>query len=138
MAERLGVPLCQDTGVPVVYLTIPPDVPLTRSLYDAIADGVRRATRESPAPAQCGRSSDPAQHGRQYRCRDPGDPCETREKFTVTVLPKGAGPRTVSRIAMLLPSQTDQIGGFVVETMLHAEGTPCPPVFLGVGIGGHI
>ena len=47
-AERLGVPLCQDTGVPVVYLTIPPDVPLTRGLYEGVAEGVRRATREIP------------------------------------------------------------------------------------------
>jgi len=47
-AERLGVPLCQDTGVPVVYLTIPVDVPLTRGLYEGVAEGVRCATREIP------------------------------------------------------------------------------------------
>jgi len=52
------------------------------------------------------------------------------------VLPKGAGAENVSRIAMLLPSQKDEIGKFVVETMLLAEGKPCPPVVLGVGIGG--
>src|SRR5665647_2608965 len=46
VAEHLGVPLCQDTGVPVVYLTIPPDVPLTMGLYEGVAEGVRRATRE--------------------------------------------------------------------------------------------
>ena len=48
VAEQLGVPLCQDTGVPVVYLTLPPDIPLTQSLYDAVAEGVRRATTEVP------------------------------------------------------------------------------------------
>jgi fumarate hydratase subunit alpha len=58
------------------------------------------------------------------------------EKFTVTVLPKGAGAENSSRIAMLLPSHVYGIEGFVVETMLYAEGKPCPPVFLGVGIGG--
>src|SRR5512137_612174 len=47
-AERLGVPLCQDTGVPVVYLTVPPDVPFTQALYDAVAEGVRRATKDVP------------------------------------------------------------------------------------------
>src|SRR5208337_4814241 len=45
-AAELGVPLCQDTGVPVVYLTLPPDVPLTQGLYDAVAIGCRRATVE--------------------------------------------------------------------------------------------
>ena len=58
------------------------------------------------------------------------------EKFTVTVLPKGAGAENVSRVVMLLPSQTDKIREVVVETMLIAGGRPCPPVVLGVGIGG--
>ena len=48
VAEQLGVPMCQDTGVPVIYLTLPPDVPLTQKLYDAVAEGVRRATKEVP------------------------------------------------------------------------------------------
>jgi len=136
VADELGVPLCQDTGIPVVYLTIPPDVPLTQSLYDAVAEGVRRATKEVPLrpnvvdPLSRHNTKDntgagiPAIHVR------PGD------KFTVTVLPKGAGAENSSRTAMLLPSHVYGIEGFVVETMLHAEGKPCPPVFLGVGIGG--
>ena len=56
-------------------------------------------------------------------------------RFTVTVLPKGAGAENISAIAMLLPSHQYGIEGFVVETMLKAEGRPCPPVVLGVGIG---
>jgi fumarate hydratase subunit alpha len=136
VAEKLGVPLCQDTGVPVVYLTLPPNVPLTRDLYDAVADGVRRATEAVPLrpnvvdPLTRQNSNDntgtgmPAIHIRQG------------EKFLVTVLPKGAGAENVSRITMLLPSQKDEIEKFVVETMLLAEGKPCPPVVLGIGIGG--
>ena len=58
------------------------------------------------------------------------------EQFTVTVLPKGAGAENVSRVVMLLPSQIGKIEEVVVETMLIAEGRPCPPVVLGVGIGG--
>ena len=58
------------------------------------------------------------------------------EKFTVTVLPKGAGAENVSAITMLLPSHQYGIEGFIVETMLKAEGRPCPPVILGIGIGG--
>ena len=136
VAEELGVPLCQDTGIPVVYLTIPPDVPLTQSLYDAVAEGVRRATREVPLrpnvvdPLTRHNTNDNTGNGIPAIHVKPG------EKFTVTVLPKGAGAENSSRIAMLLPSHVYGIEGFVVETMLYAEGKPCPPVFLGIGIGG--
>ena len=58
------------------------------------------------------------------------------ERFAVTVMPKGAGAENVSRVVMLLPSQVGKIEEVVVGTMLIAEGRPCPPVVLGVGIGG--
>jgi len=136
VAEELGVPLCQDTGVPVVYLTLPPNVPLTRDLYDAVADGVRRATEAVPLrpnvvdPFTRHNSKDNTGTGMPAIHTRPG------EKFLVTVLPKGAGAENVSRITMLLPSKKDEIEKFVVETMLLAEGKPCPPVVLGIGIGG--
>jgi fumarate hydratase subunit alpha len=135
-AERLGVPLCQDTGVPVVYLIIPPDIPLTRGLYDGVAEGVRRATREIPLrpnvvdPLSRHNTGDNTGQGMPAIHVQPGD------SFMVTVLPKGAGAENSSRIAMLLPTHQYGIEGFIVETMLHAEGKPCPPVVLGIGIGG--
>ena len=52
-AERLGVPLCQDTGVPVVYLTIPPDVSLTEDLYDAVARGCPPCNPGSTVTPEC-------------------------------------------------------------------------------------
>jgi fumarate hydratase subunit alpha len=134
-AERLGVPLCQDTGVPVVYLTIPPDVLLTRGLYEGVAEGVRRATREIPLrpnvvdPLSRHNTGDNTGAGMPAIHVQPGD------KFTVTVLPKGAGAENVSGITMLLPTHQYGIEGFIVETILKAEGRPCPPVVLGVGIG---
>jgi fumarate hydratase subunit alpha len=118
VAERSGVPMCQDTGVPVIYLTLPPDVPLTQELYDAIAAGVRRATREVPLRPNV------------------VDPLTRHNTNDNTVLPKGAGAENMSRIAMLLPSQKDQIEKFVVETVYLAGSRPCPPVIIGVGIGG--
>lgn len=135
-AEELGVPLCQDTGVPVVYLTVPPDVPLTLDLYDAVAEGVRRATGSVPLrpnvvdPITRHNTNDNTGDGMPAIHVRPGD------KLTVTVLPKGAGAENVSRITMLMPSQKDEIEKFVVETVLLAGGKPCPPVVLGVGIGG--
>jgi fumarate hydratase subunit alpha len=135
-AERLSVPLCQDTGIPVVYLTIPPDVSLTRDLCHAVTEGIRRATREIPLrpnvvdPLTRHNSGDNTGKGIPAVHVQPGD------SFTVTVLPKGAGAENSSRLTMLLPTHQYGIEGFVVETMLHAEGKPCPPVFLGIGIGG--
>jgi fumarate hydratase subunit alpha len=136
IAGPLGVPLCQDTGVPVIYLTLPPDVPLTQDLYDAVAEGVRRATKEVPLrpnvvdPLTRHNTGDNTGAGMPVIHVTPGD------TFTITVLPKGAGAENSSRIAMLLPTHVYDIERFVVETMLHAEGKPCPPVFLGIGIGG--
>jgi len=135
-AERLGVPMCQDTGVPVVYLTIPPKVPLTQELYDAVAEGVRRATDEIPLrpnvvdPLTRHNTNDNTGSGMPAIHVRPGD------RLTVTVLPKGAGAENVSRIVMLLPSQKEKIPDVVTETMLIAGGRPCPPVILGIGIGG--
>ncbi len=134
-AEKLGVPMCQDTGVPVVYLTIPPDVPLTRGLYAAVADGVRRATREIPLRPNV---VDPLTRHNTGDNTGPGMPAihvQPGDTFTVTVLPKGAGAENVSAITMLLPSHQYGIEGFIVETMLKAGGRPCPPVVIGIGIG---
>src|SRR5512137_1006312 len=136
VAEKLGVPLCQDTGVPVVYLSLPPDILLTQSLYDAVTEGIRRATAEVPLrpnvvdPLTRHNSGDNTGVGMPAIHIKPG------KKFTVTVLPKGAGAENMSRIAMLLPSQKDQIEKFVVETVYLAGSRPCPPVIVGVGIGG--
>jgi fumarate hydratase subunit alpha len=135
-AEQLGVPLCQDTGVPVVYITLPPNVPFTDLLFDAVADGIRKATQDIPLrpnvvdPLTRHNSGDNTGIGMPAIHVRPGD------RFTVTVLPKGAGAENVSRVVMLLPSQKDKIEEVVLETMLIAEGRPCPPVVLGVGIGG--
>ncbi len=135
-AEHLGVPLCQDTGVPVVYLTLPPEIPFSQVLFDAVADGIRRATSDVPLrpnvvdPLTRHTSGDNTGAGMPAVHVRPGT------RFTVTVLPKGAGAENVSRVVMLLPSEKDCIERVVAETMLIAGGRPCPPVVLGVGIGG--
>ena len=135
-AEELGVPICQDTGVPVIYLTIPPDIALTPSIYEAVAKGVRDATQAVPLrpnvvhPLSRENTKDNTGLGMPAIHVQPG------ERLTITVLPKGAGAENMSRIVMMLPSQKDQIPRVVAETMLLAGGKPCPPVILGVGIGG--
>jgi fumarate hydratase subunit alpha len=136
IAEELGVPLCQDTGIPIVYLTLPPDIPYSKKLYDAVATGVRRATREVPLRPNVVDPLTRHNTGDNTGAGVPAIHVKPGKTFAVTVLPKGAGAENSSRTTMLLPSHTYGIEGFVVETMLHAEGKPCPPVFLGVGIGG--
>jgi fumarate hydratase subunit alpha len=135
-AERLGVPICQDTGVPVVYLTIPPDVPMTTALYKSVAEGIRRATRQIPLRPNVVDPLTRHNSGNNTGAGMPAVHVKPGKKFTVTVLPKGAGAENVSRIAMLLPSQKDQVEKFVVETVYLAGSRPCPPIIVGVGIGG--
>jgi len=135
-AERLGVPLCQDTGVPIVYLTLPAHVPFSPVLFDAIAGGIRRATTEIPLRPNVVNPLTRHNSGDNTGAGMPAVHVRPGERFAVTVLPKGAGAENVSRIVMLLPSQTEKIEEVVVGTMLAAEGRPCPPVVLGVGIGG--
>ncbi|MFY9749900.1 MAG: fumarate hydratase [Methanoregula sp.] len=135
-AEHLGVPLCQDTGVPVVYLTMPPGVPFSRVLFDAIADGIRRATNEVPLRPNVVNPLTRHNSGDNTGVGMPAIHVRPGERFAVTVMPKGAGAENVSRVVMLLPSQVGKIEEVVVGTMLIAEGRPCPPVVLGVGIGG--
>jgi fumarate hydratase subunit alpha len=136
VAEQLGVPMCQDTGVPVIYLTLPPDVPLTQKLFDAVAEGVRRATKEVPLRPNVVDPLNRHNTGDNTGTGIPAVHVQPGKIFTVTVLPKGAGAENMSRIAMLLPSQKDEITKFVVETVYLAGSRPCPPLIIGVGIGG--
>lgn len=136
MAESLRVPICQDTGIPVIYITLPPTIPLSKSILDAVAEGVRRATRGIPLrpnvvdPLTRANTGDNTGSGMPVIHVRPG------EKLSVTVLPKGAGSENMSRVAMMLPTEVENIPRFVAETMLISGGKPCPPVILGVGIGG--
>jgi fumarate hydratase subunit alpha len=134
-ARRRQIPICQDTGVMVVYLTLPPEIPFSAQLRDAIAEGVARATTDVPLrpnvvdPITRHNTGTNTGQGMPALHVLPGD------QLSVTVIPKGAGSENVSRTAMLLPSQQNEIPLFVAETMLLAGGKPCPPVVLGVGIG---
>ncbi len=135
LAREGRIPLCQDTGIPVIYLTLPPEVSYTQSLEEAVARGVRLATGKIPlrpnAVDPCTRrnTGDNTGQGIPPIHVRPGD------RLAVTVLPKGAGSENVSRLGMLLPTRTADVERFVVETVALAGGKSCPPVILGVGIG---
>ncbi|MDN7012193.1 fumarate hydratase [Methanoculleus sp. FWC-SCC3] len=136
LAEERQVPICQDTGVPVVYLTLPPDVPFSPALFEGVREGVQRATVTIPLRPNVVDPLTRENTGDNTGVGMPAVHVTPGERLTVTVLPKGAGSENVSRVGMLLPSQAGEIPRFVAETMLLAGGKPCPPVILGVGIGG--
>ena len=134
-AERM--PVCRDTGMAVVLLELGQDVHLTGApLKEAVDDGVRRAYRDG--------------YFRKSIC-DPltrentGDNTPAHlhldmvagENVAVTFLPKGFGSENMSRLVMLTPSQGRAgIVDTIVETVKIAGSRPCPPVCVGVGIGG--
>jgi fumarate hydratase subunit alpha len=136
LAEERQTPICQDTGIPVVYLTLPPQVPYTAAIAEAVRKGVKDATQSVPLrpnlvdPISRHNSGDNTSEDMPAVHVIPGD------RLIITVLPKGAGSENVSRIRMFTPSEKDRIGEFVVESALVAGSRPCPPVILGVGIGG--
>ncbi len=133
-AEFVSRPMCQDTGLPVFFVKgrIPVDI------EDSIAAGVRKATKDIPLrpnavdPLSRENSGDNVGSGVLVHYR-PMDVPYTE----ITVLPKGAGSENMSRLAMLTPSDgEDIIKDFVVRTVLQSGGRPCPPTIVGVGIGG--
>lgn len=134
-AERM--PVCQDTGMAVVLLELGQDVRLTGApLKEAVDDGVRRAYRDGyfrksicdPLTRENTGDNTPAHLHLDM---------VTGENVAVTFLPKGFGSENMSRLVMLTPSQGRAgIVDTIVETVKIAGSRPCPPVCVGVGIGG--
>ena len=137
IAEEEQLPICQDTGVACVFLDVGQEVHIQGDLEQAVHEGVRRGYLE--AGLRCSVVADPL---RRVNTKDntpaivytrlvPGD------RLKITVAPKGAGSENMSRIAMLRPSDGAQgVKDFVVKTVEEAGPNPCPPIVVGVGIGG--
>ncbi len=139
LAKDTDRPLCQDTGLAVVFLEIGQDVHLVGgSLEEAVNEGVRKGytdgyLRKSAvadpigARKNTGDNTPAMLHTRVV----PGD------KVRIVVAPKGGGAENMSSLAMLKPSQGRQGAvDFIVETVSKAGPNPCPPVIVGVGLGG--
>ena len=135
-AEKM--PICQDTGMACVFVDIGQDVHMTGgSLEEAINEGVRQGYAEGflrksvvkdPIHRVNTNDNTPALI---YYNMVPGD------KVKITVAPKGFGSENMSRIAMLKPSDgLEGVKNFVLETVRMAGPNPCPPIVIGVGIGG--
>lgn len=137
IAQKLNIPVCQDTGISTVFLQIGQDVFLEgKSLTQAVNDGVRRAYDEG-----CFRKSVCDPISRQNTEDNTPAVIHTEivdgDKITITFLPKGFGSENMSKLYMLKPAQgIDGIISAIVETVKQAGSRPCPPVYVGVGIGG--
>ncbi|MDR2177762.1 MAG: fumarate hydratase [Treponema sp.] len=137
LAEKNRIPICQDTGMACVFLELGAGAAVNGDIGEAVNEGVRRACREGYLRASVVR--DP------LRRDNTGDNSPAAlyidlvqgDGLGVTVAPKGFGSENMSRIRMLSPS--DGIEGFknfVVSTVERAGPNPCPPVVVGVGVGG--
>ncbi len=136
-AKDLDIPICQDTGMAVVFIEIGQDVHIVGGGFEeAINEGVRRGyvdglLRKSIVidPLERVNTNDNTPAVIHTRIIE-GD------SLKITVAPKGFGSENMSKIKMFTPSATeDDIINFVVETVKTADANPCPPVVLGVGIG---
>lgn len=136
-AEENEMPVCQDTGLSVVLLEIGQEVFLEgKLLTDAVNDGVRRAYADGyfrksvcdPLTRKNTADNTPANLHTEIVAGD---------KIHVTFLPKGFGSENMSKLYMLTPAKGVQgIIDSIVETVKTAGSRPCPPVYVGVGIGG--
>ncbi|AEE97007.1 fumarate hydratase [Mahella australiensis] len=138
LAREQQMPICQDTGMAVVFVEMGQDVHITGSyIIDAINEGVRRGYRKG--------------YLRKSVVKDPLERVNTGDNtpaiihveivpgssLSITVAPKGFGSENMSALKMLKPADgIDGIKAFVLDTVKAAGGNPCPPVILGIGIGG--
>lgn len=137
-AEELNIPICQDTGMTVVFADIGQDVHITGGDFEeAINNGVRKGYMFGKL--RCSIVKDPL--NRVNTGDNTPAVIHTRivkgDKIKLTVSPKGFGSENMSRIKMFNPScGKKDIIEFVVNTVINAGSNPCPPVVLGIGIGG--
>jgi fumarate hydratase subunit alpha len=138
IAREENIPICQDTGFAVVFIELGQDVHLVGGdLNEAVADGVRRGYTEGYLRKSI--LGDPI---KRVNTGDNTPPVihlsiVPGEKVTVIVAPKGGGSENMSEVRMLKPSDgIEGVKDFVVERVEASGGNPCPPVVVGVGIGG--
>lgn len=137
IAANKQMPLCQDTGLSVIFAEIGQDVHINGDFNEAIQEGIRQGYKDGylrksivvdPLNRKNSGDNTPAVISTTIV---PGD------KIKLTILPKGGGSENMSRIKMLKPADGEQgVKDFVIETIKIAGGNPCPPLIVGVGIGG--
>lgn len=137
IARLESVPMCQDTGFAVVFAELGQDVRIIGNFYDAINEGVRKGYTEGYLRKSI--------VGHPLNRENTGDntPAVVHTKIVpgenlrIVVAPKGGGSENMSAIKMLKPAEgAEGVKRFVLETVKAAGPNPCPPIVVGVGIGG--
>jgi fumarate hydratase subunit alpha len=138
IAAKHQVAICQDTGMSVIFLEVGQEVCFTGgNINGAINEGVRRAYKDGYLRKSV--VADPIRRGNTgdntpaviYYDIVPGD------KVKIQIMPKGFGSENMSSIKMLKPSEgVEGVIEFVLDTVVKAGSNPCPPIIVGVGIGG--
>lgn len=141
IAEEKNIPICQDTGFAVVFLKLGQDVRITGgNLVDAINEGVRRGyvngyLRKSIV-------TDPFLTRKNTKDNTPAiihTEIVPGDKINIILAPKGGGSENMSALRMLSPADgVEGIKKFVLETVDRAGSNPCPPIVVGIGVGGTI
>ena len=136
LADGRMEPICQDDGVVCVFLEIGQNLIINGDIHDAVNEGVRCGYKEGyfrnsvahPLSRENTGDNTPAMI---YTELVPG------EMIKITVAPKGFGAENMSKLKMMLPSDgEDSITEFVLSVIKEAGANPCPPIIVGVGIGG--
>lgn len=137
LAEENDVPMCQDTGLPIVFVKL--GNVQVENLYEGIRKGVEKATEDVPLRPNI---VDPITRKNSSTNTGKGVPIidvelVDTEDIEITILPKGFGSENNNALKMALPAEgVEGVKEFVLETVQKAGGKPCPPMIVGVGIGG--
>jgi fumarate hydratase subunit alpha len=139
IARRNFVPMCQDTGIVVIFLEVGNQIVFDGDIYEAVNQGVREAYKDGflrksvvnhPIERINTKDNSPAIIHTKIVSGD---------KLKISVAPKGGGSENMSLVKMLIPADgKDGIKKLVLDTIFHSGGKPCPPLVVGIGIGGNL
>nr|MDO8100327.1 fumarate hydratase [Candidatus Njordarchaeota archaeon] len=140
LAEEMNLPMCQDTGIISFYVKVGRDFPKVHVIEDSLIRAVKRATTEVPLRPNVVHPVTRANSGDNTGVRVPHIEWEidkNTDSLEITAFPKGAGSENMCSFKMLKPGEgVLGIKKFVIDTVAEAGGQPCPPIIVGVGIGG--
>lgn len=137
LADENKIPMCQDTGIPIFYITLGNFY--VKNLDMAIINAVIEGTKEIPLRPNAVHPLTRKNPGNNFGEKMPYINYKYSENnyIEITAFPKGAGSENKSALSMLTPSQGIKgIKEFVINTIVKAGGDPCPPIMVGIGIGG--
>jgi fumarate hydratase subunit alpha len=137
IAKRFRLPICQDTGIPFFFIEMGRELRLNFDIRRAVEEAVRRLTPSILRP----NAVHPMTRKNSGDNTGLGIPVVNLDlvegdRLRIVYMPKGAGSENMSQLRMLLPMEVGKIKSFVVETVARAMGMPCPPIIIGLGIGG--